>query len=731
MAKSVYDIIKKQNGESFARVLRDKGLLDIPDIVDIVKYAGHTAQDAEQLFPYLWSLKKFQETENTTPTDPFQLLDMAGYHAYEVHNLDEQNSLRRFFRQNEELCTFRDIHRYEYNYIIHAVKHDVWRDPYAIRPAKNPQRQDEYGTSVISIQIRKSGGFISIKNRYNHTVSNPDQTFNSTPDEIIPGLSAALKGYFDVDWQSTGVSLPKGFILNGNQILKTNFEVNNCYFGDGFFLYARSGQFIETDKSNQVQLDYFIWDNKQKKLLNPSYEDDCFPDIFNAFIQDKKVTISGKAPNQTILVDGEKVIEIENNHIVTLNMPNIEIINNNFLAYNKKLQSIQLPHVKKIGAYFLVQNKNLQSIDLPLTTEVGKGFLSDNKILQSINMAALTNIDYNFMCGNENLRSISLPNVNAIGTNFLRNNTDLQSVSLPNVNTIGNNFLLGNIGLKSISLPNANIIGDNFLQNNTDLKSASLPNANIIGDSFLYCNTGLQSISLPRANTIANNFLFSNTGLQSISLPSVTNIGDHFLSNNRILHDISMPVVTHIGHDFLRKNTNLQSLSLPAAVNIGTTFLVENNQIKHLYAPNLESVSYCFLRDNTALSQIDLPSLKSVGEQFLLLNENIKYANLPNLESAGILFLQHNKKLKRLSLPNLTKLSGGFMEYNNGVILDLPRLNSVTYNGQSRPATPTVSTPITDIFPERRNIAQKFRAAIKKLHEKITITYSNQFDNDK
>lgn len=597
MAKSVYDIIKKQNGEGFARVLRDKGLLDIPDVVDIVKYSGHTAQDAEEIFPYLWSLKEFQETGNTTPTDPFQLLDQAGYHAYEVHNLEDQNSLRRFFRQNEELCTFRDMHRYENNYIIHAVKHDVWRDPYAIKPAKNPQRQDEYGTSVISIQIRKSGGFISIKNRYNHTVSNPDQTFNSNPDEIIAGLSAALKGYFNVDWQSTGVSLPEGFILSGNQILKTNFEINNHYIGDGF--YTQDASVIDIDKNNQVQLDYFIWDNKQKKLLNPLKAYDCFPDIFNDFIQDKKVTISGKAPNQTILVDGEKVIEIENNHIVTLNMP----------------------HLTAVKDHFLIRN------------------------------------------------------------------THLRSISLPNVTTIGN--------------------------------------------YFLYNNLKLQSISLPNASTIGSYFLSSNENLQTISLPNVTNIGDNFLHNNKVLHDISLPIATHIGNGFLANNKNLQSMSLPAAVSIGITFLRSNEQIKHLYAPNLESVGYCFLRDNTALSQIDLPSLKSVGEQFLALNKQIQWANLPNLESAGILFLQHNKKLKRLSLPNLTKLSGGFMKYNNGVILDLPRLNSVAYNSQSRPATPAVNTPITDIIPERRNIAQKFRAAIKKLHEKITITYNNQFDNDK
>ena len=685
MVKSVYDIIKKQNGEGFARVLRDKGLLDIPDVVGIVKYAGHTAQDANQLFPYLWSLKNFQETETTTRADPFQLLDQAGYHAYEVHNLEEQNSLRRFFRKDEELCTFRDMHRYENNYIIHAVKHDVWRNRHAIRPAKNPQRQDEYGTSVISIQIRKSGGFISIKNRYNHTVDNPDQTFNSNPDEIIDGLSAALKIYFDVDWQSTGVRLPDGFILNGNQILKTNFEINNHYIGDGF--YTQGDSIIDIDKSNQVQLDYFIWDNQQKRLLNPLNQRDTFPKTFNNFIQNKKVTLLGKAPNQTILVDGEKIIEIENNHIVTLNMPHLTTVEYNFLFGNKHLRSISLPNVTTIGSNFLYNNLNLQSISLPNAST----------------------ISFNFLRNNKNLKSIDLPKVTEIGKFFLYYNENLQSLSLPMAEIIGDYFLAGNYHLHLISLPNVKTIGSRFLNNNSNLQSISLPKVTEIGDAFLCCNEILQSLSLPMAEII----------------------GRYFLQNNKNVKSIDLPKVTEIDSNFLCCNENLQSLSLPVVVNIGAEFLVKNNQIKHLYAPNLESVSYYFLLNNTALSQIDLPSLKSVGEQFLASNKQIQWANLPNLESAGALFLRYNKKLKRLSLPNLTSLADGFMENNNSVILDVPRLNSVAYNSQSRPATPAVNTPITDIIPERRNIAQKFRAAIKKLYGNITITYNNQFGNDK
>ncbi|MBR6411679.1 MAG: hypothetical protein IKS41_00770 [Alphaproteobacteria bacterium] len=53
--KSVFEQIKKQNGERFAKAIRgyDNGIFDIPGIVDIVKYAGH---EAEPIMEYLESL---------------------------------------------------------------------------------------------------------------------------------------------------------------------------------------------------------------------------------------------------------------------------------------------------------------------------------------------------------------------------------------------------------------------------------------------------------------------------------------------------------------------------------------------------------------------------------------------------------------------------------------------------------------------------------------------------
>ena len=45
MSKSVFDLIKKQNGEAFAQAIRrfDSGIFDIPNLQDVVRYAGRNS----------------------------------------------------------------------------------------------------------------------------------------------------------------------------------------------------------------------------------------------------------------------------------------------------------------------------------------------------------------------------------------------------------------------------------------------------------------------------------------------------------------------------------------------------------------------------------------------------------------------------------------------------------------------------------------------------------------
>ncbi len=316
--KTMYDIIKRQNGEAFAKAILhyDASLFEMDDLPRIVKFAGRNA------LPILATLKRIKNGELGLKTKkegktPYELLAEAGYDAYYADTLEKQNAIQKYFAPGEELCTFRDSNRFKNYYIIHAVKKNVDEIKRADFVGRE-ERQDEYGTSVISIQVYKGGGFISIKNRYNHKVENPDNTFDSNPDKIIEGLSDAIKKEFGTDF----ISLPGNYLFANGMILNYYSEYGGVYSGEGF--YFRDGKLHEVNKDKEFLVnDYFLFDMQKKEfssLLSPtafydqlydlySRDEDAdeFVYMFNQEIKGKKLIVSQdkKEKRITLFADGE------------------------------------------------------------------------------------------------------------------------------------------------------------------------------------------------------------------------------------------------------------------------------------------------------------------------------------------------------------------------------------------------------------------------------------------
>ena len=349
MAKSMYDIIKKQNGEHFAKAIRnyDNGIFDIPNIDKIVKYAG---RDAEPIMNYLVSLKQITIQEMAVHMDPIKLLDKAGYDAYVADTLEKQNAIQKYYAPGEEICTFRDPERFKRYYIINAVRKDVDK----IKRGNPPQRDDEYGTSVISIQVLKTGGFISIKNRYNHTVQNCDSTFNSNPDNIIMGLSDAIRHHFGADFSSQRVDLGPGYTLVGNQICKYYREINNVYISEDF--YVKDGQIYEIDKNTQIALgNGLIFDLKHESGMS-RFRNVTGDNVFNIdyLIKDRPVRILKND-------DGSKALYAGDEHILSFKDGKICYIN------PKDLYDFSLPYATLKG-------------DLDFSKVVNSLFLKDSDL---------------------------------------------------------------------------------------------------------------------------------------------------------------------------------------------------------------------------------------------------------------------------------------------------------------------------------------------------------------
>ena len=487
--KNVFDQIKKQNGESFAKSIRayDNGIFDIPDIVNIVKYAG---REAEPLMQYLISLKKIKIEDAEVVKDPFELLSDADYNAYYVTNIDEQNRISKYFEPNEMLCTFRDPTRFQRYHIINAVKKNVSEIKREDFRGKE-QREDAYGTSVISIQIATQGGFISIKNRYNHSIQNPDNTFNSNPDNIIKGLSSSLKEYLQVDFSSSKVSLPNDFVNINNQIVRYHIEENNIYFADG--CYAKDGNIFPLNKDTELMLDTCILNVKNRTLYDPSCcrepisiddvqeKSGSFMSVLAHELKNKRLQIvKNKNGGHNVFADGKIIVSMKNGQITALNLPNTTMVGDNFLHHNETLETLNTPNL----------------------TIVGNGFLWFNKILHTLNAQNLTKVGNDFLHHNETLQILNTPNLTKVGDGFLWFNKILHTLNAQNLTIVGNDFLRCNKMFKTLDMHKLTTVGCCFLQSNKILQILNAPNLTTVGDYFLWFNEALETLNAPKLKRI-------------------------------------------------------------------------------------------------------------------------------------------------------------------------------------------------------------------------------------
>ena len=341
---SAFDVIKKQNGEAFAKAVRayDNGIFDVPDIASMVRYAG---REAEPIMNFLLSLKNIRIAE-CGKTAPFEeLLDKAGYHVCYADTLEKQNAIEKYFAEGEKLCTFADNERYQKYHIINVVRKDV--DKIRREDFPFPRREDAYGTSVMSIQILKTGGFISIKNRYNHRVVNPDNTYFSNPDNIIEGLSASLKERFGVDFASRRVAVPDGYVLLDEGLFKCHREIENVHFGNGFFI--EDGDITFINKDYQILCDTLLLDLKKGKFETEFNEIKGAADILNREIEGKKLSVRAKKGVRSVYADDKLFMEVKDDcsKITFLNLPTTEHFPKCVFDY-VSLGTLNVPNLKTI-----------------------------------------------------------------------------------------------------------------------------------------------------------------------------------------------------------------------------------------------------------------------------------------------------------------------------------------------------------------------------------------------
>ena len=649
---------------------------------------------------YIYSFVKSKEQGEEATKSPQELLDIAGYNLYECHSESDIQSFKKYYHQNEELCTFNGD-RLNRCHVFFAVKKDV--ENIKRENFKHPKREDEYGTSVISIQFtRGESNILSIKNRYNHRVANPDATFSNDLDNIIPGLTKSFEKYygFNMSAQYSYLDIPGYVKAVDGKYYKYNYEKNNIY-------YCPNNIIIDTfdvnkkylDKSRYIVLDYFILDLQNKRLYK--YDNHIKDSFVNGFHNIEKISITNlkeeKCKLINMIVDGYDVsIKLDKtNKIIEYKNNNIRKINDNFLYLNTSLENLEMNNVKEIGNLFLYYNDNLINLSLPKIEKIGDRALYFNSSLKNLTLPNLSKVGNKFLSGQSlrgncnNIESLSLPNLTSVGYEFMANNYGLSIVDLPELRIIGNDFFGNNQTIKKINLPKASTIGDYFLSQNNLIKEIDLPSATVIGNSFftniwLGNNNALEKINLPKVEIIGNYFLNYNNTIKSLELPEVRMIGDNFLTNNGYeknkkiqtqLEKIYMPKVEKIGDYFLSHNNSITEIDFPYLEQIGDCFLEYNQYLKNLNVPRLKYVGSFFLRDNENIKTYNLENLISVDNYFLPNNKSIKKLSVPYLEEVGSYFLFSNKRLNNFYAPRLTNKDAYFLYlnsmYSNSVIKNL------------------------------------------------------------
>ena len=667
-------LIKKYYGEKmmhlcrelFPTILEKEGLLFeiLSSKFDYSRflYDDIIAQEKEENFKNLiYSLANVEKDEKIiTGKTPFELMDEAGYTLYECKSEKDIQSFRHYYKRSdgkvlseykegekpqlyngEELCTFNG-NRLDRCYVFFAVKKNV--DEIERKNFTNPERQDEYGTSVISIQFTKDmNNTLSIKNRYNHTVNNPDSTFSNNLDSIIPGLRYSFEREYNFKLKETKTNkfeLENYVIANDEKYYKYNYEINNIY-------YCTNNTVIDHfnvkkyDKERYIVFDYFIIDLVKKTIKIFDKEND---DIFLDFKKYKKISIKlNNDDTKTIIInDGIEIIIDKYNRMISYKNESLKIINDNYLKRNYYLESIDLPNVKEIGNFFLQDNRFLKQINIPELEIVKDDILFNNEDLSFINFPKLKKIGNGFIGTNAKIKDISLPSVEEIGAGFLPWDVSLKNISLPNLKTVGDNFIRFNRNIESVNLSNLIVIGNRFLYSNKELKEIDLPNVKEIGTEFLSDNNKIESLSLPEVEIISSSFLVTNEVLKKISLPKVLKISDFFLPANVNLRMIELPCIAYIGDFFLAKDYSLQKVYLPDVETIGkdTFFQLMDGpfisarqarpKIYSPYHPNINTVSlleYASYED-TCVSQSDIEEMLKYYDKDLKNLDNSEIDNL-------------------------------------------------------------------------------------------------------
>ncbi len=715
--------LKKIKGERFYKELKKLGVADIPNIVDIVKYAGWEVEPLTRLLRPLIAQnynrkingKHFSyASKKEALQDVFNLLNEAGYNAFHATTEEEKNKIKKYFRKGEELCTFDDPMRHLTHFIIHCVKKNVAE----IQPSPTPIRDDAYGTSVISIQIRD--GFISIKNRYNDNVAAGDSTFDNDPERIIPGLSGALKAATGYDFKSDA-AYPEGFLVFQGKILRYHSEKNGIFVGENFYL--KNKEIHEIQPSHQYLMGVYLWDTETKKVqcLTDAKQSDEFIRVLERELIGKQINIkikserdeSGKilSVKRELYADDTLIAVTDRGRLTELYLPTTTEIHDNFLTKAPSLQIIRAPHVRVFGNNGLSDVPHLVTADFPALETVGFGFLRYPKSLRLFEAENLLLLEENSLETPQCMERVRLPKLKKAKSHVLSIVPQLISIVAGEVEEWGDVCLQKADNLISAILPKTKKMGAECLRDAPKLICLHAPETEELGIHCLQ-KTSLPRLDMPYLKRVGNVLLSATPSIQSFETGDFARYRNQSyqdtsayllfdfanerryalrLADNQVIglteqarQDTFMDVLQQ---ELSEKNIKIQrqrgqASDWEAPTETVTVYADEkpilnlcNHRVVSLCLPTTTNLPNHFLSEAGSLKAFSAPEVITAGNQIISKAPELIRAHLPKVEFAGSEFLSYMPKTTDLRLDSLQACQGGSLFYfEKATVLTFPKL---------------------------------------------------------
>lgn len=464
--KSVYEIIKRQNGEKFAKCIRDfdSGIFEVPNLAQIVRYAG---RDAFDLLPYLVGLKpssQKKEKDFSLAEDLTQLAKKAGYQVIYADTLEKQNQIRPLFFQNEELCTFHDPFRFQEYHIFHFIKEGAENLNRANFFGRE-KREDEYGTSVLSVQISKKTGNIKICNRYNHTVESPDNTFGCDPDQIIDGLTLSLEKQLGQKIGAPESAVPDGYLEINQCLYQFHLETDNIFYGVDFYVKNHQPFFI--NKDYQLMIDAFMIDF-QKGAVRSFYDFEkaiSFVHTEYSLIDliDEEIKSGGKLTKRkendldVVCLDSRPILKARNGVLTYVHLKTPKISENGLFCYHDGIEEVYLDNLERIGKSHFQQSffscSGLKVLSLPKLQQVADNSILHLPLLERLNVKDVKSVKKGCLNYLGRVREIDLNNCFELEEFTISKNRMLQRLKLKKVKGLARQSLVENPFLEEVYAP--------------------------------------------------------------------------------------------------------------------------------------------------------------------------------------------------------------------------------------------------------------------------------------